>query len=267
MSMKTRVLMTLLRKEWLELLRSYKLIWVPLVFLVLGIMQPVSSYYMPLIIEKAGNMPEGTIIEIPMPSEEQVLAETLSQFGLMGLLILALSYMGIVSAERASGAASLVLVKPISFTAYMVSKWLSMLLFTWGVLLIGYGAAWYYTWLLFDKVELGPFLISYLLYGLWFSFILSATLLFSTLLRSAAGAACSALGLAILLSLLGGLLPKYMACSPGALTGYAYEAVQSASGSMKADAPLWCSIGLTAALVAACLMGSAALLRRAPAID
>jgi ABC-2 type transport system permease protein len=258
--------MTLVQKEWLELLRSFKLIWVPLVFVVLGIMQPVTSYYMPVILEKAGNMPEGTVIEIPLPSGAQVLADTLSQFGMMGLLILALAFMGTVSGDRNSGASSLVLVKPISFGTYIVSKWMSMMTLSWGALLMGYAAAWYYTWLLIEEVAFGPFLLSYALYGLWFTFILTATLLFSTLLRSAAGAAFSSLGLAVLLSLLPGLMPKYTGWSPGSITGSAYQAVLSLEG-FDASASFGWSIGITVLLIAAGLTGSSALLRRSPAID
>lgn len=258
--------MTLLGKECLELLRSFKLVWVPIVFAVLGITQPVLSYYMPILIEKAGNMPEGTVIEIPPPAGSQVLGDTLSQFGLMGLLILALAFMGTVSSERNSGASSLVLVKPVPYSSYIGSKWASMLLLSWGSLLIGYAASWYYTWLLIEFVDIGPFLISYVLYGLWFTFILTVTLIFSTLLRSAAGAAFSSLGVAVLLSMLTSLLPKYMGWSPGALPGLAYQAVMS-QGTFHIPLESWWSIATAVLGIAALLIGSIAILKRAPARD
>ncbi|REK71572.1 ABC transporter permease [Paenibacillus paeoniae] len=258
--------MTLLGKECLELLRSFKLVWVPIVFVVLGIMQPLLSYFMPVLIEKAGNMPEGTVIEMPPPVGSQVLADTLSQFGLMGLLILALAFMGIVSGERNSGASALVLVKPVSHTSYLLSKWVSMMILTWGSLLLGYAAAWYYTWLLIDFVDVGPFMLSYVLFGLWFTFVLTATLLFSTFLRSAAGAAFSSLGVAVLLSMLAGLMPKYMGWSPGALSGLAYQAVTS-EVLLPLNSVSWWSIATAVIGIAVLLMGSVVLLKRAPAHD
>ncbi|RJE87748.1 ABC transporter permease [Paenibacillus sp. 1011MAR3C5] len=260
------VFLTLLGKECLELLRSFKLIWVPIVFAVLGIMQPVLSYYMPIIIEKAGNMPEGTVIEIPPAVGAQVLADTLSQFGVMGLLILSLAFMGIVSGERNNGASALVLVKPVSYTSYILSKWLSMMLLTWGSLLIGYAAGWYYTWLLIDFVDVVPFLLSFVLYGLWFTFVLTVTLLFSTILRSAAGAAFSSLGAAVLLSMLAGLMPKYMGWSPGALSALAYQAVISQE-MLHIQPASWWSIITAMIAIAALLAGSVFLLKRAPARD
>ncbi|GKU76150.1 ABC transporter permease [Paenibacillus sp. L3-i20] len=254
----------LLRKELLELTRSYKLIWVPLVFILLGIMQPITNYYMPLILEKAGNMPEGTVIDIPKMTGEQVLTGTLSQFGSIGTLVLVLVFMGIVSGERNTGATSMILVKPISFGAYIASKWVSMLILTWGSLFLGYFASWYYTGQLFERVAMAPFLNSYLLYGLWFSFVMSILLLFSSMLRSAAGAAFITLGLSIFLTVLVGLMPKYLEWSPGSLSNYAYEAI---SGSIAEPTHLIWTIGVTGILVVLLLVCSVGMLRRSPALD
>lgn len=251
-------------KELLELVRSFKLIWVPLVFILLGVMQPVTSYYMPILLEKAGNLPDGTVIEIPLPSGSQVLADTLSQYGVMGMLILVLAFMGIVSGERNSGAASILMVKPISILSYIGSKYAAMLLLAWGSLLAGYLASWYYTWLLIERVDFAPFMYSYLIYSLWLAFAMAATVWFSTLLRSAAGAAFSALGLAVLLSLLAGLMPKYFGWSPGALPGYAYQAV---TGEISQASRFGWSVGVTLLLAAISLPGSAWLLRRSSSID
>ena len=37
---------TFLKKEWLEMWRSLKFVWVPLVFIILGIMDPITYYFM-----------------------------------------------------------------------------------------------------------------------------------------------------------------------------------------------------------------------------
>lgn len=255
---------SMIQKELLELARSFKLLWVPLVFVVLGIMQPIMNYYLPVIIEKAGNMPEGAVINIPLPSGAEVLAATLQQYGTLGVLILVLVFMGVVSGERNSGAASLILVKPVSVFSFIASKWLAMLLLTWGSLLAGYAASWYYTGLLFSYVPFGLFGGSFLVYGLWLTFVVSMTLLFSTLLRSAAGAAFSTLGLTVVLSLLAGLFPKYFGSNPGALSSYAYQTVMQ---SIENSVSLVASIAIALALVAAAVAASVWLLRRSPAVD
>lgn len=257
-------LLVMFQKEMLELVRSFKLIWVPLVFIVLGILQPVTSYYMPIILEKAGSLPDGTIIEVPLPSGAEVLAATLQQFGTMGVLVLVLVFMGVVSSERNSGAASLILVKPISTFAFISSKWLAMLLLSLASLLLGYAASWYYTGLLFDVVPFTLFGGSFLVYGLWLSFVMAIILLFSTLLRSAAGAAFSTLGFAVILSLLAGMFPKYLGWNPGALSSFAYQTVMQ---NISNTARFGWSVALTLILIAAAVAGSVWLLRRSPAVD
>lgn len=256
--------MVMVQKELLELVRSYKLLWVPLIFVLLGIMQPVSTYYMPVILEHAGSMPEGTVIEIPKPLGAEVLAQTLQQFGTLGVLVLVLACMGTVSGERNSGAASLILVKPISVLSYIGSKWTSMLLLAWGSLTAGYLASWYYTGLLFGEVPFSGVLSSLLVYGLWLSFVMAITLLFSSLLRSPAAAAFSTLGGAVALSLLAGLFPKFMGWSPGSLSGFAYESV--VTGIANTSRFGWV-IASTIVCIAAAVSVSAAFLRKSSAVD
>ncbi|MDY0407538.1 hypothetical protein [Paracerasibacillus soli] len=54
----------LLQKEMVENWRNFKWIWVPLVFILLAIMDPISTYYLPQILEAVGGLPEGAVFEI-----------------------------------------------------------------------------------------------------------------------------------------------------------------------------------------------------------
>ncbi|TMV19103.1 ABC transporter permease [Paenibacillus thermoaerophilus] len=71
-----------------------------------------------------------------------MLAKALSQFGSIGLLVLALAGMGCVSGERRSGAAAMLLVKPVSRTAYLLAKWSALLALSLVSFAAGYAAAW-----------------------------------------------------------------------------------------------------------------------------
>jgi ABC-2 type transport system permease protein len=254
----------MVQKELLELLRSYKLLWVPRVFILLGIMQPVSTYFMPVILEKAGSLPEGTVIEIPTPLGSEVLAQTLQQFGTIGVLVLVLVCMGTVSGERSSGTASLILVKPVSVLSFIGSKWTAMLLLTWGALIVGYFAAWYYTGLLFEEVSFAKMVGSLLIFGLWLSFLVTITILFSALLRSPAAAAFSALGSAVGLTLLAGLFPKQLGWSPGTLSGFASASVTTG---IVNTSRFGLVIAVTIIGIAAAIALSAWVLRRSSAVE
>lgn len=208
-------------KEMKELWRSRKWVWVPLVFVLLGVSQPVATYYLPDILQAAGSLPEGSIIEIPQPTGAAVLAQTLSQYGILGILILILAIMGTISAERASGAAGLVLVKPVSFISYITAKWAAAVTLGVTSFFAGYAFSWYYTEQLIGSVEPIHFLQSMLLYGLWLSFVITVTVMFSAVMTVSGAVAFLSVGSIALLSVLAGVFSQGMKWSPGTLSGQA----------------------------------------------
>lgn len=208
-------------KEMKELWRSRKWVWVPLVFVLLGVSQPVASYYMPDILQAAGSLPEGAVIEIPKPTAAEVLGQTLSQYGTIGLLILVLSLMGVVSAERVSGAASLVLVKPVSFASYITAKWAGAITLIFASFAAGYVSSWYYTELLIGPIAADRAIASLLLYGFWLVFVATVTVSLSSVLNGSGAIAFLSVGIVIMLTVLTGLFERYMRWSPSTLTGHA----------------------------------------------
>ena len=206
--------MTLFQKELKEAMRNGKWIWLPIAMIILGISQPISTYYMPQILESAGSLPEGAVIEIPTPTGEEVLASTLNQFGTIGTLLLVIAFMGAIANERQNGTLTLVMIRPVSSLQYIASKWFSQVSLTLVSFLLSYGMTWYYTNLLFNTVKWERVLASFLYYSLWLLFTLSVTILLGTLLNAASGIA----GLSIMvlggLSVLSSLFTKYMQWSP-----------------------------------------------------
>lgn len=205
---------TLLKKEWLEAWRDKKLIWLPVVLCILAVSQPISTYFMPEILEMAGNLPEGAVIEIPVPSGEEVLAGTLSQFGIVGTAIFVLSAMGVVSNERNSGSLSLLMARPVKPFIYIASKWAAQASIFILSFALGYGLAYYYTNLLFNQVDFHRFVSSFGVYSLWILFTLSITLLLGTLMRKSGGIAGMSIMTVAGLSIIGSLFPKFMGWSP-----------------------------------------------------
>lgn len=249
----------LLKKELLESARNYKWIWIPLVFLLIGLMNPITSYFMPQILEASGITAEAAQL-IPVPSSTEIMVEALSQFGTLGLLILALSFMGIVAAERQSGSAIMVLVKPVSHTKYILAKWTAMSLLTLSAFGIGYMGTWYYTNLLFTDIAFPAIGASFLVYALWLLFVNTMILLFSCLLKSQAGTAFIALAIAALLSVLANVLERFMSWSPGRLTAEA-GAILTNGHAVK---DMWITVLVTMLLIASLLWGAitASKLRR-----
>ena len=84
-------MMILLKKEWLEMIRSFRIIWLPLLFILLGISDPLSNYYMEDILKKFGNMPEGFSMTLPELTPSDLLIASLGQFQMIGLIIIVAS--------------------------------------------------------------------------------------------------------------------------------------------------------------------------------
>ncbi len=215
----------LLQKELLEMWRNFKWIWVPITFILIGVQQPISTYYMPQILDSLGGMPKGMVLKLPTPTAPEVLVQGLSQYTSLGVLIIVLSTMGIIASERKSGVAAMILVKPVSYPSFVTAKWAGGLLLVWVSFFIGYLATWYYTGILFDWVPVGDSLLAYLYYGLWLTVILTLTLFFSASFLAPGIAAFISLAVTIVLSLVTSTLSNRLEWSPARLTTYANEII------------------------------------------
>jgi ABC-2 type transport system permease protein len=250
--------MVIYNKEMLEMWRSFKWLWVPLVFIVLGIMQPVSSYYLPQILESAGGLPEGAIIEIPLPTGSQVMASVLSQYNTMGVLILVLAGMAIVVGEKLSRSISLILVRPVPHGTFLTAKWAGLVTLTFISLLLGCLAGWYYTEILFDHVNIGSFINGIVTYGVWLIFIITVLVLMSTLLKGNSAVAFVTLLIAICISVLTNVFEQWMLWSPARLTHHAANFLVNG----KAKEGFVLSLAVTVILIVASLMAAIMSLRR-----
>src|SRR5699024_12595357 len=105
----------LMKKEMLQFVRELKVFWLPLVFIFLGIMQPVLSYYLPSILKAFGGE-QGIIIDPSMTPQEggQILASTLgSQFNQVGVIILVVTMMRVIQSDKANGMLAFILTRHV----------------------------------------------------------------------------------------------------------------------------------------------------------
>jgi ABC-2 type transport system permease protein len=238
----------------LEAQRSYKLIWIPVVFIILGIMQPLVTFYMADILAASSNIPAGFMESYEMPGAGAVMAQALGQYGTLGILILALGTMNSLAGERSGGTAELLLAKPVSPAAVVTAKWTAHL--TVLVIALGLGAAGaaYYTVQLMGPLSWSAVAAASALYGLWLLCTVSLTLLFSAWLRGPAAAFLArfvAAGMSIVYS----LLPSALAWIPAALPGMSAKML---AGDGIAAGP----IVSAAALILLCVAGASLLAGR-----
>lgn len=217
-----------IKKECLESWRNFKWIWMPLVFILLGLTQPITTYFMPKILKSAGNLPPGAVIRIPTPSAPEVLFSTIvSQFNMIGVLVIVLAFMASIPGEKKNGSAALILVKPVSFTAYIMSKWVAALIIVWVSYALGMFANWYYTYQLFAWVDLGGVVKGFFVYGLWLTFVLTLVFFFGSLVKSSGINAALSLGLTIILSMGTSLLAEKFLWLPTRLVEFSGELIKT----------------------------------------
>ena len=218
--------MTLLSKEFLGLVRSSKVIWLPIVFMLLSVMQPVTYYFMDDIMKMSGSLPEGAVFKMPMPTSGEVMASVLSQLNTIGILLIIVAVMGTISDERKSGALMLVLTRPVSSLQIVTSKTVahaSLLVFSF---ICGYLLSYYYTILLFSSLPISDLLVSTLIYSLYIIFIVSCVVLSSAILNGNGAIAIINAIFFFILSLAGGYFQEQLAWSPTQLSSYAASIVQ-----------------------------------------
>lgn len=233
-----------LQKEWREQTRNLKILWIPIVFVILGIIEPVSNYYLPEIMKHIGNMPEGSEFLWPTYTGEEILISLLGQYQLIGVLVIVLAFMGAISGERKNGTATLLYVRPISFKSYFLSKWLVVNGIVLGSIVFGFMAALYYISILFNGIPIGTVFQFIGIYSVWIVFIVTLVLTLSAMFSAAITATISLL-ITLILPVIDSLIGEYWMISPWKLPMYATYAFEK-----QADfGDMWWSMVITIILI------------------
>ena len=109
--MNMKVFLALLKKEFIEQYRTYRLLIAVVVFLILGISGPVIAWLTPSLLSGLGN---GIKIVLPPQTNVDALQSYLKGIIEMAPLVVVLLAMGCVAEERVRGTTVTVLTKPVS---------------------------------------------------------------------------------------------------------------------------------------------------------
>ncbi|KRE32259.1 ABC transporter permease [Paenibacillus sp. Soil724D2] len=176
----------LMKKEFVQMVREFKIIWLPLVFIFLGITQPVVSHYLPSILKSLGGA-QGITIDPSMAAQQggEVLASTLaSQFDQLGVIIIAISMMGVLQTDKVNGMLAFILTRPVTVVSYIGGKIIANYIFVACSVTLGYLISYVYVNLLFTNVNFVDAVIASLFYLLWVLFMVSFTTMISTIFNS-----------------------------------------------------------------------------------
>ncbi|WP_042225002.1 ABC transporter permease [Oceanobacillus manasiensis] len=240
---------TMFQKEMMESWRNKKWIWVPIVFIILAVMDPISTYYLPEIIQAAGGFPDGTVIELGDYAPAEIIMMSLSQYSTLGVLLIAFLSMGTVAGEKSSGVSELILVKPVSYTNYITAKWASLFVLIGGSSAIGLFAGWYYTVLLYGNLAFTTWLKAILFYSLWLLLVISVAILFNSLVTKPGIVVFLTILSVMLLSLLTQVFGHILTWSPVHLSSYIQELLLTGTVSDKLFGTAFVTIALSIMLL------------------
>ncbi|EIZ2701396.1 ABC transporter permease subunit [Listeria monocytogenes] len=197
----------LLAREWLEQRRSLKIIWLPIVFALLGLTQPLMMYFLPEILKAVGtgSETEQVVALMENQSAQEVMAQTLgSQFDQIGIIIIIVVAMACIQNDRTRGMLAFIMTRPVSAAEYVLSKWVMQCVVGLSSLLIGYVLAAYYTYFLFGELAINSLTQGFFVYAIWFIFVISLVVFASAVFDSNAVVAMISVFIAIVLGVISG---------------------------------------------------------------
>jgi ABC-2 type transport system permease protein len=247
----------LLRKELAEAWQTRRLPVVAGLFIVIGMLSPLTARYLPEILQAA--LGDQLPVALPTPTAMDAvgqLQKNLAQLGALAAIALA---MGSVSGELDRGTAALVLAQPVTRAAFLAAKLLGIGIVLAIATLLAALAAFVYTAVLFEVPPIGGWLAMAVLS--WLALTAWAALTFVASAATGSTTAAAGIGFVALIGLsLASIVPAVDRLLP---TGLTTPSVLLASGAATVDGGrLLTALLGTLVIIGACLALAVLTFRR-----
>lgn len=209
-----RILRVFVIKDIMEQMRTRKLMILVAVFIFLGVASPIFAKLMPEIF-KGFSGQAGVTIKIPPPTFNDAIDQFIKNTSQMVVLLLVFIVAGAVVDEKVKKSLELVIVKPVSRTSFILSKFIAYFLTISTLFLLSAVVFYFYTVSLFVGFNPFRFLIVSLLALIYVLLIVTVTIFTSTVVRSAAIAGVIGILSSIILGSVLSAIPATADYSPG----------------------------------------------------
>lgn len=243
-----------LKKEFIEIGKTYKIYVIPIVFLVLGLMSPIIAKIAPDLVKSLAGSGSGVIIEVPPPTAVDAYLQLFKNLNQIGILVVLITSIGLVVEEKSRGTASLILTKPVPRWSFIISKYLASALLIIGSTLLSYAACLYYCGIIFDEILFKPSFQGLVLLLVYYLLVLAITLFASTISKTSVVSGGIAIGGVLLLSLLPSLNEWMARYTPGVLSSMENKLVAGSIAFSDALPALAVTASLVIILVVAAVM-------------
>lgn len=210
-----KTIITLIKKDFVESLRSYKFLILALVFLLFGFLNPITAKLTPELLPQL--LPDNLPIEIPPATPLDAWTQFFKNMSQMLMLLFFILFSGTLTNEFSKGKIIPLLTKGLKRRSVVLAKFLH-LVFQWTILFIlNLAASWIYTLVLLPG-EVNHVLISVVFLWVYGIFLISLLLLFSVLFMNVYGVLIGLGGVSLLLTLLA-MVPIVKTFNPYRLGG------------------------------------------------
>ena len=248
-------LYTAFRKEWMESLRSYRLLIVVIVLIIFGLTSPLQALLLPKVLVSALSAQGDLSSLVPTPTVSSAIAQYVKNMSQFDLILAVLLAMGAVAQEKDKGTAAMMMVKPLPRGSFLGAKFLGLAaVFAIGIAIAGIGA-YYYTGLLFEFIPILPWLVLNLFLFVYVLVIIAITLFCSTITNSQAAAAGIAFGI-FAVGWIGGAIRGFGKYLPGELSTWGQRLVQGDT------ATSWIALGVSIGLIVVPLLAAWMIFKR-----
>ena len=212
-----------LKKELFESIKTYKLVIMLAVFLVFGMISPLTAKFTPEILKWAMESDPSTAgMDLSGLLTEPAAFDSWVQFfgsntGQMGLIVLVIVFSGMISSELSRGTLTIMLSKGLSRAAVILSKLTSAVLIWTVSFILSFLTAWGYTAYMFEDSVPNLFAAVFCLW-VFGVFLLALTALMATLTSKGYACMLSVGAVSVVLALLT-LIPNTAKYNPSSLIG------------------------------------------------
>jgi ABC-2 type transport system permease protein len=221
----TRGFTTFVRKEAVEILKTWRIWVLPGIVLFFAATGPLTAKWTAEIVTMVAGQSAAAVMKAlgGTPTYLDSYAAWIKNLSQIVFVAIVITYGGLISSERKSGTAILVLTKPLSRSSFVVAKVLVQALFLTLVTAAGTALTWGGTRLVFGTAPGGPLWRASLAWLAFALFFLGAMTLLSVVFTSQAAAAgvgmalFAALGVANLFPAMTRLTPAGMVVAPAAI--------------------------------------------------
>ena len=182
------------RKEFSEIARTWRIWVIPGMLLFFGLTSPIIAALTPALVKSMASAQPGVVVQLPPPTALDASAQFLKNLDQFILIAIVIAGAGVVSGERASGTAILMLTKPLSRGAFVMAKIVSQITVLVAATALGTAACLGMTAVAFHGAHATRLAAAVSLWLLSASLLIVVMTLFSAAFRSRGAAAAAGLG-------------------------------------------------------------------------